>query len=208
MNNTFYVYEHIRKDTNTVFYVGKGKNNRAYTSVGRNQYWKNVVSKAGGFDVKIITKDIDEELAFLVEIERIDQLKRLGIQLTNLTNGGEGMSGYTPTEETKKKMKLSWQKRNSNFWRIFDQITSLHLSWNEGHPLTNEQKHDVDTFLNKHQYFKVFFPDDPEIHPPLVCHYKSYEGGGHGMWWNPKQSRYTKRIQQQLDLYKKNYTSS
>ena len=88
----FYVYEHIRNDTNAIFYVGKGKNLRAYAKRNRNKYWKNIVNKTK-FTVRFVVKDVDEELAYFVEQERIDQLKRLGIKLTNLTLGGEGASG-------------------------------------------------------------------------------------------------------------------
>ena len=88
----FYVYEHIRNDTNVIFYVGKGKKERAYRVNNRNKYWKNIVNKTG-YTVRFVAKDLDEELAYLCEEERIDQLKRLGIKLTNLTLGGEGASG-------------------------------------------------------------------------------------------------------------------
>ena len=85
----FYVYEHIRKDTNIPFYVGKGKDYRANSKQNRNIYWKRVVEKAG-YTINYLAKDIDEELAYLCEQERIDQLKRLGYKLANLTVGGEG----------------------------------------------------------------------------------------------------------------------
>lgn len=87
----FYVYEHIRNDTNAIFYVGKGKANRAYTVRNRNEHWHNVVNKAQGFTVKFVVKDVDEELAYLAEEERIDQLKRLGIKLANINVGGSGV---------------------------------------------------------------------------------------------------------------------
>jgi hypothetical protein len=98
----FYIYEHIRLDTNQVFYVGKGSGYRAKTTQRRNPYWQRIVAKAGGFNVRKIVENIDEELAFLIEQERIDQLKRLGVKLTNLTGGGEGTSN--PSEETRRKM--------------------------------------------------------------------------------------------------------
>ena len=86
----FYTYEHIRNDTKAIFYVGKGKDYRAKSKSDRNIYWKHVVEKANGFEVNYLCKDVDEELAYFCEEERIDQLKRLGVELTNLTVGGEG----------------------------------------------------------------------------------------------------------------------
>lgn len=103
--NNFYVYEHIRPDANRVFYVGKGSGYRAGITQHRNQYWKNIVAKAGGFKVRKIVENVDEELAFLAEEERIDQLKRLGYKLANLTSGGEGVAN--PSEETRKKLSFS-----------------------------------------------------------------------------------------------------
>jgi hypothetical protein len=86
----FYVYEHYRQDTNAVFYVGKGKGYRSGSKHDRNQHWHNIVKKADGFSVKFVAKDVDEELAYLCEQERISQLKQLGVSLVNLTIGGEG----------------------------------------------------------------------------------------------------------------------
>ena len=96
----FYVYEHIKPPTKEVFYVGKGSGKRARARSNRNQYWHNVVNKHG-FEVKFIVENIDEELAFLVEEERIDQLRRLGIKLCNMTDGGEGSSGLVLSDEVK-----------------------------------------------------------------------------------------------------------
>lgn len=86
----FYVYEHIRNDTNAIFYVGKGKGVRAYTKRNRNQHWHNIVNKVG-FTVRFVVKDLDEELAYLCEEERIDQLTRLGVKLANICPGGRGV---------------------------------------------------------------------------------------------------------------------
>jgi len=99
----FYVYEHIHPDTNAVFYVGKGKGRRCFESRRRNPHWKRIVSKAGGFDVRVVVDDIDEELAFLAEQELISKLKAQGIVLSNLTDGGEGASGYRHTDSARAK---------------------------------------------------------------------------------------------------------
>lgn len=88
----FYVYEHIRPDTNQVFYVGKGSGNRLNAKHGRNTYWHHVVNKNNGFIAKKLLEIDDEEFAFFVEEEVIDLYKKRGIKLVNLTDGGEGAS--------------------------------------------------------------------------------------------------------------------
>ena len=97
----FYVYEHIRRDTGAVFYVGKGRGNRHCSNRNRNQYWHNVVNKAGGFDFRVVIEDQSEELILLAEIEKISQLRMLGVTLVNLTDGGEGITGLKHSEESK-----------------------------------------------------------------------------------------------------------
>ena len=39
----YYIYQHLKADTNEIFYVGKGKCNRMNGLQGRNNYWKNTV---------------------------------------------------------------------------------------------------------------------------------------------------------------------
>ena len=102
----FYVYEHLRPDTGIVFYVGKGTGIRATRKADRNMYWKRIVSKIGEYKISKIVVDVDEELAFLVEQERIDQLKRLGVKLANMTLGGEGAFGRKLTQEQKNKISV------------------------------------------------------------------------------------------------------
>lgn len=100
----FYVYEHIRPDTGMVFYVGKGSGYRLNSKSDRNRHWHHIVGKANGFSSKIIFESNDEELVLLVEVERIDQLRKLGYKLCNITDGGQGISGLKHSEESKRKM--------------------------------------------------------------------------------------------------------
>jgi hypothetical protein len=100
----FYIYEHVRPDTGAVFYVGKGCRDRAFRASSRNEYWNRIVKKAGGFKVSFVCSDSDEEFIMFAEQERIDQLKRLGISLCNVTAGGDGLSGMVLTKEHKQKI--------------------------------------------------------------------------------------------------------
>ena len=109
----YYIYQHRAVDTGNIFYVGKGKGTRLNQSKGRNQYWHRVVAKHG-FIAEYIAKNIDEELAFLAEMECIDVYKRRGIQLVNATDGGEGATGYKHTAEHKASMKGN--KNGSASW--------------------------------------------------------------------------------------------
>lgn len=104
--NRFYVYEHLRSDTGAVFYVGKGTGKRCLVKSHhhRNEFWQRTEKKAGGFCIRIVAKDVDEELAFLVEQERISQLRTVGIRLCNMTDGGDGTSGWVKTPEWRRKV--------------------------------------------------------------------------------------------------------
>lgn len=114
MEACFYVYEHIRHDTGAVFYVGKGKGERAWDEQKRNPYWRRVVSRHG-YDARIVVAGLDEELALLAEVELIDKQTRLGARLTNLTAGGEGGCTTTGDAEARrvalisKSMVARWQ---------------------------------------------------------------------------------------------------
>ena len=113
----FYVYEHIRKDNNTCFYVGKGTGDRAY-NLDRGNF-HNGVCKEYGCRVKIIKDGLTEKEAFALERERIeDYVITFGYgipidgyrdfsnnkYLTNFTWGGEGTSGYKFSDESKEKI--------------------------------------------------------------------------------------------------------
>jgi hypothetical protein len=102
----FYVYEHIRPDTNAIFYVGKGSKKRINSKKDRNKYWNNIVFKCDGFESNILLETDDEDFAFFVEEEVIDLYKKRGIKLSNLTNGGEGLSGLKHSIEAKEKMRI------------------------------------------------------------------------------------------------------
>lgn len=91
----FYVYLHRRRDSGAAFYVGKGRGDRAHRATSRNPHWRAIVAKHGGPAVELVAHGVTEEFALLAEIELIDVLRRRGVRLANLTDGGEGVSGFT-----------------------------------------------------------------------------------------------------------------
>lgn len=100
----FYIYKHIRLDTNTIFYIGKGKNSRAYDRSTRNQHWKNIVSKHG-YRVEFEVKGLLESEAYIKEVELIALYKAQGQCEANKSAGGEySATGVIQTEEHKQKI--------------------------------------------------------------------------------------------------------
>jgi hypothetical protein len=73
----YYLYQHVRLDTNDVFYIGKGtkklKGNayhRAYTKNSRNNYWLNIVNMTP-YKVEILEEFETEKECLLKETELI-----------------------------------------------------------------------------------------------------------------------------------------
>lgn len=108
----FYVY--VYRDPshgNEPIYVGKGLESRPYDHLTREDIHPFVqrlqLMKRGGIEPIINVVDMpSEEMAFQCEIDTIARFgrKNLGLgPLLNLTDGGEGFSGYIPSAETRKK---------------------------------------------------------------------------------------------------------
>jgi len=101
------VYEHVRNDTNEVFYVGIGKTeHRAYSKNKRNQHWKNIAKKVG-YTINIIHKDIDWNKACQIEKSLILKYGRINLglgNLVNMTDGGDGVFGLVHSEESRHKI--------------------------------------------------------------------------------------------------------
>lgn len=112
----YYVYTYVRLDTGNVFYVGKGKGERAYSMKSRNPYFLNIV-KSIPHQVSITKMNMTEEEAFEEETKLIAQYKEQGIELANMTDGGEGISGYKHTEEYKEYVSNLYKGRKiENHW--------------------------------------------------------------------------------------------
>jgi hypothetical protein len=108
-----YVYDNLTFDYEPI-YVGKGCLNRPQRHKVRykkevNRFYsklKSIVKETNEFpNYVIIRKDISELIANNLEIEYIKKIGRIenGGTLTNMSDGGEGQSGFVFSEETKKK---------------------------------------------------------------------------------------------------------
>jgi hypothetical protein len=119
MENNWYVYQHIRKDKNEIFYVGIGnKKNflRAYEfrKDKRNKIWWNIFNKTT-IEVEILFNNLTKEDVSLKEKELIKKYGRIDLNegtLCNMTDGGDGIWNCKRNEVTKKI--LSEQKKGSN----------------------------------------------------------------------------------------------
>ena len=103
MCQDYYVYVHYKKSNGEPFYVGKGIKNRDTASVGRNQFWHNVVNKHD-YVVERVANNLTEPEALKFEQVLISSLGRRDLDtgpLVNLTDGGEGTSN--PSQETRQK---------------------------------------------------------------------------------------------------------
>lgn len=117
--NNYYIYAYWRLDTNTIFYIGKGKDDR-WKKLNRpyNQHFTRIINKIP-IAVEILKGNLTEEEAFYWEEEIIQILvveygysinipknrgKEIPPHLVNMTWGGEGSSGFSPSENTRKKM--------------------------------------------------------------------------------------------------------
>lgn len=98
----FVVYTH-NKPTGEVFYVGKGTIKRSKATDNRNRHWHNVVNKYG-FEVNVVAEYEQEEDALRHEVELIAKYRADGNKLVNVTSGGEGVSGYKHSDDSRKKM--------------------------------------------------------------------------------------------------------
>lgn len=103
MEKLYYVYRHIRLDTNEVFYIGvgtklfksgkthKGEYSRAYAKKNRNPFWKNIFNKTK-YKIEILIEFDTYQEALDKEKEFIKLYGRRDLKtgtLVNLSEGGE-----------------------------------------------------------------------------------------------------------------------
>jgi len=111
----YYLYRHVRLDTNQPFYIGIGTKPKAYQNYNpeynrafshtRSGFWKKIANKTP-YKVEILLESDDRKFLEDKEIEFIALYGRRNLKLgtlVNLSNGGEGLHGYVPSLETRRK---------------------------------------------------------------------------------------------------------
>lgn len=148
----FYVYLHRKASTGDVFYVGKGQANRAWKDAGRSKHWRNIQAKHG-LVVEIVCEGLQEWASFELEQDLIALHGRRDCgcgPLVNLTDGGDGMSGWVPSDHIRQKIKYAAQARSKD------------PKWAAGHNARLQAMHADRDFRDRHNKKMKALAQNPE----------------------------------------------
>ena len=147
----FYIYMYLDLD-NVPFYIGKGKNNRYKVQNhlkkhNTNAFLRSKLRKVATKNVKIhfLHKNITEKEAFYWErywIKYYGRRDKGEGTLCNLTDGGEGISGYTHSDEAKQKMRAAHEgEKNSMYGKSHTKETRQKIgAVHEGKKISDETR--------------------------------------------------------------------
>ena len=154
-----YVYKHTRLDTNEVFYIGIGSQNkykRAFSLIKRNSFWRNITSKTE-FLVEIIQDGLSWEQACEKEKELISKIGRrdLGLgTLVNMTDGGDGTFNVKHSYEWYEKQRKNNSKKGKAISKEHRKNISLnHKSKNKDASSGNKS---IDVFDKDWNFIKSY----------------------------------------------------
>jgi hypothetical protein len=83
---------------------------RAWVTKNRNKWWNHIAQKHG-FEVQILATWDDEESAFEHEKALISCFRDMGHRLVNISDGGQGPSGFRHTKEARDRMSAVVRER-------------------------------------------------------------------------------------------------
>jgi len=129
----YYVYWYLRED-NTPYYIGKGKNDRAW-SIAHLVELPSDCSK-----IQILAHRLDENEAYTLEIKLISYYGRADISsgiLQNKTAGGPGVSSYWTSDRKKEILSSSSRINRIQHYPISDHQTSNPINYDS--PLSDYQ---------------------------------------------------------------------
>jgi hypothetical protein len=172
----YYVYGHFIVGSDVPFYIGKGTGRRAWKTKDRNYLWESITTN-NEYEVRILHDNLTEEQSLELETCLIEKYgrKETGGTLVNMTAGGEGISGYSHTPESKNKI----SKRNYG-----KKLTEEHKlaigAANKGKIISDQEKND-----RKERMLRLWETEE----------YKKKMSNKLKSWWTPdrKQSAKAKR---------------
>jgi hypothetical protein len=110
--NRFYGYKHwTTKDSSRCFNVGKGVKERSHSYGGHSHKWKHIVKRLGLY-VEVCVGPMSNQRACIWEMQYIPLMGTRSFSHVhnddsdigcNFTDGGDGASGWVPTEATRAK---------------------------------------------------------------------------------------------------------
>ena len=118
--NIYYIYSYLREN-HSPYYIGKGKEGRAFT-----KGYKEVRPPQDKSKVKILKANLTEEEAFALEKLYILMFGRMDLGtgiLRNKSDGGDGASGAVRSEETKEKIRQANLGKQRPQW-VYDKIAA------------------------------------------------------------------------------------
>lgn len=145
MNNIFYTYAYLRED-GTPYYIGKGKGDRAYKKSGDS-----IKTPKDESRIIFLKQNLIEDDAFNHEIYMISIFGRKDLGtgiLHNRTDGGEGASGNTQSEETKLKRSNSLKGKSRS-----DEVKIKIGNKNRGKTHTEETKEKISNAHKGNKYW-------------------------------------------------------
>ena len=87
----FYTYCHVSTQTNQIFYYGKGSEERAYCKQNRNKRWHEMANK--GYEIVMLAPWKTNQEALDHERFLIWCARNIGLDIVNITGGGQGVLG-------------------------------------------------------------------------------------------------------------------
>lgn len=141
----YYVYAWYIKETEEVFYVGKGTGKRYKTRKRENPLFMRIINKYE-CDVKILKDNMTEKEAFEYEIKMIAYYRSVSTKMANFLDGGENppkLTGIPKSEEWKKKVREAnkiFHKNNPDVSKRQSENFKAFLQTEEGKKFAEKSK--------------------------------------------------------------------
>lgn len=145
---TFYSYIHCKPD-GTPFYVGKGDESRvSLKKRHHNRHHMNILNKYGETNILVGKMECSsEDISFELERGLIKRLRKMGVPIVNLTDGGDGARGAVRSPETRAKMAAGKIGNQWNVGRKYSLETKIKKSRSKGgYPIECERDGVILTF--------------------------------------------------------------